>query len=704
MSNHGSTSLGPGLCLLPPPLRTSNLRPRPDVFVGDMAALKVLIANRGEIAIRICRSATELGWRTVALYTEKDVSHAFYADEAVLLDSPAQYTDPEHIAGIARQTGCTHVHPGYGFLSESPKFASLFRQTPSSPITFIGPSVETLKVASDKMLSRELAASLRVSVAPGMRVSSVDDVHQFVARSSSHAYPVIIKALDGGGGRGIRIANSASDVADAYERCLGESPSKQIFVEKALVGPGWKHVEVQIVGDGRGDVAHLWERECSVQRRFQKIVEVAPSTLPRVAVEPLLEAALKLARHLQYAGLGTFEFLIDAHSHEWVFLEVNPRIQVEHTVTEEIMGVDLVRVQLLLATPGTPLATVLPQHTRSFVSPVGYAVQLRLVAEDPHNDFRLSPGTINPIDVSWPAGKGIRVDSWVSAGPHAVNASLGWTVGVDFDSLLAKVIVHGATLEEATTRALRAVREIRVSGDVKTNRDLLAGIVTHPDWRGGAVHTKWLEEHLDEILHLGESKLHKRHDHLVSTPTSTTAFPGTSSTRATGAAGTVLLQPGSSFQLSISPGGQGAQVPIQKHSLVLSTIGHNAFPDQLSGTLTTSLTPGPLAFNLTQISTVSTSSQFEFANPQDPTHLSCPLAGKIVELHPALSASSTDSFIRAGEALIVVSVMKMESVVNAPFSGKVSRLGKGIEVGAVVPEGSLVCVLDGQSAGAVAKL
>ena len=168
---------------------------------------------------------------------------------------------------VGHRSGCTHVHPGYGFLSESPKFASLFRQGPSSPITFIGPSVETLKIASDKMLSRELAVSLAVSVAPGTRVSSVEDVHQFITHRGPTAYPIVIKALDGGGGRGIRIVNSSAEVADAYKRCLGESPSKQIFVEKALVGPGWKHVEVQIVGDGQGAVTHLWERECSIQRR-----------------------------------------------------------------------------------------------------------------------------------------------------------------------------------------------------------------------------------------------------------------------------------------------------------------------------------------------------------------------------------------------------------------------------------------------------
>ena len=361
------------------------------------------------------------------------------------------------------------------------------------------------------------------------------------------------------------------------------------------------------------------------------------------------------------------------------------------------------RVQLLLSTPGTSLATVLPRHIHASASPSGYAIQLRLVAEDPHRDFRLSPGTIAPADVSWPAGKSTRVDTWVSTGPYAPDSGLNLVVGVDFDSLLAKIIVHGATLEEATAKALRAVRELRVSGEVKTDRDLLAGIVSHSDWQSGVVHTRWLEEHLDEIIYLGETKLQKRHDHLASA-TVTSTSTSTSSKDTAGASGSILLQPGSSFQLSISPtdrGASGSQVAAVKHSLVLSTIGHNAFPDQLSGTLTTSLTPAPIAFSLTRLSATSTTSQVEFANPQDPTHLACPLAGKIVELHPALTGSS-DGFIRAGEPLIVVTVMKMESVVNAPVSGKVSRLGKGIEVGTVIPEGSLVCVLEEQ--GSMAKL
>ncbi|KAI1798000.1 hypothetical protein LXA43DRAFT_2473 [Ganoderma leucocontextum] len=345
-----------------------------------MRILKVLVANRGEIAVRICRSAAELGWKTVALYTEKDASHASYADEAIFLDSPARYMDAQHIADIARRTQCTHIHPGYGFLSESSDLASLFSPSPAyDDITFVGPSVETLKIASDKMLSRELASSVGVPTALGTRVSSVADVHRFVKQFGRHPFPIVIKALDGGGGRGIRLVNAIEGVENAFQRCLGESPSKQIFVERALVGPGWKHVEVQVVGDSEGNVTHLWERECSVQRRFQKIVEMAPSTLPRTTVESLLDAALRMARKLRYVGLGTFEFLVNSQLQEWVFLEINPRIQVEHTVTEEILSVDLVHVQLRLSIPGTFLADVLPEHASSPTPPNGHAIQLRLV-------------------------------------------------------------------------------------------------------------------------------------------------------------------------------------------------------------------------------------------------------------------------------------------------------------------------------------
>ncbi len=336
--------------------------------------------------------------------------------------------------------------------------------------------------------------------------------------------------------------------------------------------------------------------------------------------------------------------------------------------------------------------------------PQGHAIQLRLVAEDPQKSFQLSTGTIRPTDVSWPAGRGVRVDTWLGTGSHG-GPHPQWTVGVDFDSLLAKVVVHSGTLEESTTRALRALRETRVRGDVKTNVELLAGVMAHPDWTIGAVHTRWLEDHVDEILSLGRQHFHR--DIPASSSTSRSRSDRHLS-EADNASGTVLLQPGASFQLSLSSATQASSAEqAQKHTLVLSSLGHNAFPSQLSGTITTSLVSTPLSFSLTQLSSTSTSSPIELANPQDPTHVASPRSGKIVELHPALTAategSENGSFVRKGEALVVVSMMKMESAVTAPAGGNVVRLGRGIKVGAIVGEGTLLCVL-GLGEGGLARL
>ncbi|KAH9887200.1 hypothetical protein C8Q73DRAFT_656932 [Cubamyces lactineus] len=594
--------------------------------------------------------------------------------------------DPEHIADIARRTHCTHIHPGYGFLSESPNFAALFQT--DDAITFVGPSVETLEIASDKMRSRSLAASHGVPVAPGAHVSSAEDVRRFTDSLGADGFPIIIKALDGGGGRGIRLIYAHDEVEDAFRRCIGESASRRVFVEKAYIGPGWRHIEVQIVGDGHGNVTHLWERECSIQRRFQKLVEMAPSTLSREAIRPLIEAALKMARHLSYAGLGTFEFLMNGQSHEWIFLEINPRVQVEHTVTEEVMNLDLVRVQLLLSLPGVSLASALPvAHATSPPMPQGHAIQLRLVAEDPQSSFHLSVGSISARDVQWPSGRGVRVDTWLCAGPcsHAGVHGQPWSIGVDFDSLLAKIVVHAGTSGEATARALRALRETRVQGAVKTNVELLAGIVTHPDWSAGIIHTGWLEDNVDEAIQLGRTHLRRIQDYdasLADAPAqSLRAESGT-------VTGTVLLQPGASFQLLLSPSGD--EVQQQRHTMVLSSIGHNAFPSELSGTISTSLAPVPMSFSLKQLSAIPTSSQTEFADPRDPTHVASPIAGKIVEVHPALQGAETGGSVELGDALVVVSVMKMESVVKSPASARVVRVGRGIEVGSIIGEGTLL--------------
>ncbi|KAF8190173.1 carboxylase:pyruvate/acetyl-coa/propionyl-CoA [Pholiota molesta] len=654
---------------------------------------KLLVANRGEIAIRILRSASELGWTTVAVYIENDGSHASFANEAVKLESVAEFMDVKTIVDVAKRTKCTHIHPGYGFLSESPTLPIALAQVGS--ITFVGPSPEALQISSDKMLSRNLATSLGINIAPGVRVASAADVHAF---AQTVGYPVMIKALDGGGGRGIRVVDAEARVEEAFKRCLGESPSKQVFVERALTGPGWKHIEIQVIGDG-ATVNHLWERECSVQRRFQKIIEVAPSQLSRQMIQPIVDASLKLAAHLKYKGLGTFEYLFNVQSQDWVFLEINPRVQVEHTITEEISDVDLVRTQLLLFTPGTTLSSLNLKSQPS--PPTSYAIQLRLTAEDPSRAFQLSPGPIRASDISWPAGRGIRVDTWLGTGPYTHEALIDadWTVGTEFDSLLAKIIVRGRSFDEVTSKARRALHETKVgNGTVKTNIAVLAGVIDHPDWVTSAIDTLWLERNISEVLELGNKATASALAHRK--PRQNTSKVGTASSASTG----TLLQPGTLFNLTlspISPSSSSSPTPTlsptstQKHTLTLNTIAENAFPSVLSGTLQTSFSPVPLQFSLAQSTSAAVSSDaFEFADLNDPSQIASPMTGKIVELHPAFSAAS--GAIRKGEVLLVLSVMKMENVVLAPFDGVVERTGKGIKVGVILGEGMLVCVVNGK--------
>ncbi|KAH6909412.1 carboxylase:pyruvate/acetyl-coa/propionyl-CoA, partial [Coprinopsis sp. MPI-PUGE-AT-0042] len=581
---------------------------------------------------------------------------------------------------LSKRTKCTHVHPGYGFLSEHPGLPEALSSL-SPPITFVGPSSEVLRVAGDKMLSRELARSLGVEISPGKRVSSAPEVAAF---GSQVGYPVMIKALDGGGGRGIRVANGEGEVEEAFRRCQGESPSRQVFAEKALTGPGWKHIEVQIVGDGTGSVNHFWERECSVQRWFQKVVELAPSRLPREMIHPLLDASLKISRHLKYHGLGTFEFLVDAKAGKWVFLEINPRVQVEHTVTEEVNDVDLVRAQLQLF-DGKTLGDL--SLDRDIPPPSASAVQLRITAEDPAKGFQLSPGAIRASDVLWPAGRRVRIDTWLSHGPNAPPSD--WTIGTDFDSLLAKIIVRGPSFEEMTQKAQCALSEFSIAGPVQTNATVLAGIINHPDWAAGDIDTLWLERNAKAIIKLGAKAYHPPR-HALQEPSATTGP----------SAATALLQPGSLFHLSLAPVSEGGSRRTTKHTITLSSIKQNSFPETLSGTLQTSLTPTPFTFSLSQSSSAAVSAgSFELADPNDHRHIATPLTGKIVELHPALIAASKGAdagnlHIKKGETVMVLSVMKMENTVVAPVDGMVTRVGKGIQVGVVIGEGMLVCALE----------
>ena len=370
-----------------------------------MSVTSLLIANRGEIAIRIIRAATELGIRTVSIYSEDDARslHTRRADSAIALrgSGVAAYLDIEQIVALAREAGCDAVHPGYGFLSENAAFA---RRCIESGLTFVGPTPETLELFGDKGQARALAAHLGVPVLPGTSgPTSLDEAHAFV-ESLGPGGAVMVKAVSGGGGRGMRLVERRDDLDSAYKRCQSEAKSAfgngDVYVEQLIRRA--RHIEIQVIGDGSGEVSHLWERECSIQRRNQKIVEIAPSpTLPTAIRDQLTGAALRLASEVGYRSLGTFEFLVDASEggSGFAFIEANPRLQVEHTVTEEVTGVDLVRAQLQIAGGATLAELGLLQ--RDIPPPRGFAIQTRITMESMAADGSIRPagGTLTAFEL-----------------------------------------------------------------------------------------------------------------------------------------------------------------------------------------------------------------------------------------------------------------------------------------------------------------
>ncbi|KAH9876612.1 hypothetical protein J1614_003744 [Plenodomus biglobosus] len=343
---------------------------------------RLLIANRGEIATRIITSARELNLETYATYVAGDDSHAVRAAHAIKLDSAASFMNIDALIAICKQHSIDAVHPGYGFLSESSEFAK--RMWDEANVAVVGPGWGILANTGDKLKARQLAERCHVPVSPALQnpTDRVEHVQRFAAQVG---YPIMIKAVDGGGGRGIRLVREESQLASLFARAVAESPSKQVFAEKASVD-GLRHVEVQIIGDGTGNVTHLWERECSIQRRFQKVIEVAPSTISdRKLIAKLIEDALRMARQIHYFSLGTFEFLLNPTTCTYTFLEINPRLQVEHTISEALSpATDLVRTQLLLAQGATLQTCDLPLSPRDpeYPPPQLFSIQMRVMAED----------------------------------------------------------------------------------------------------------------------------------------------------------------------------------------------------------------------------------------------------------------------------------------------------------------------------------
>ena len=439
---------------------------------------KILVANRGEIAMRIIRACRELNIATAAIYSEADSTGIYVkkADEAYLVGpGPVKgFLDMHQIVNLAQRIGADAIHPGYGFLSENAEFARLCQ---SSGITFIGPAPQAIHLMGSKVKARELAKKVGVPIVPG--TENIVEVSEALAFCRSIGYPVMIKANGGGGGRGLRVVRSDADLQAGMETSAREAQAAfgdpTVFIEKYIERP--HHIEFQILADRHGNVIHLGERDCSVQRRHQKLIEIAPSLIltPRLRAE-MGEAAAAIARAVDYDNAGTVEFLLDEEGH-YYFMEMNPRIQVEHTVTEQITAVDIVRSQISVAA-GKPL-----EFRQEDVTLQGHAIQCRINAEDPRNNFRPSTGTITAY--LSPGGIGVRIDGAVYK---------DYVVPPYYDALLAKLTVRGRTWDETVSRMHRSLEEFVLRG-VKTTIPFLKKIMEEPDFRAGRFDTSYLETH-----------------------------------------------------------------------------------------------------------------------------------------------------------------------------------------------------------------
>jgi acetyl/propionyl-CoA carboxylase alpha subunit/acetyl-CoA carboxylase carboxyltransferase component len=577
-----------------------------------MALTKILVANRGEIAIRIIQAAAELGMETVAIFSEDDHAalHRRKADRALPLSGqgPAAYLDQEQVLALAHQAGCDGIHPGYGFLSENATFA---RRCETAGITFIGPCSETLALFGDKARAKTWAAALGIAVLRGTTsATSLDQATSFFRRLE-HGHAMVIKAIAGGGGRGMREVMHTDDLAAAYQRCQSEARQAfgrgEVYVEERLVHP--RHVEIQILGDQHGQVMPLGERECSLQRRHQKIIEIAPSpNLSPGLREQLTEAAMRMAQQAGLQSLGTFEFLLaspdDPASPPYVFIEANPRLQVEHTVTEEVTGLDLVQLQLQIAS-GARLADLGLDHEQ-VPRARGCAIQVRINMETmaPDGTVRPSGGILTAFEP--PSGRGVRVDSC---------GYTGYRTSANFDSLLAKVITHtpAADFPTALNKAYRALCEFKIDG-LATNVPLLQNLLTHPAVAKAQIHTTFIDEHLAALLKPSPSTHHRLF-----------------------------------FESPAAPSHAGARVDATDPLAVLAH-GKSAQPEVAS----------PPVPGLSPARDV----------PDGMVAVQAPMQGTVVSL-----AVQVGDVVQAGQELLVMEAMKMEHVIQAEATGVVQQLG-----------------------------
>ena len=442
---------------------------------------KILVANRGEIAVRIIRACKELNIRTVAVYSEADANsmHAQMADEAICIGGAASnesYLRIDRIIGAAEITNVDAIHPGYGFLSENAHFADVCE---SCNIRFIGPKSAAMNALEDKALSRELARKAGVPIPPGSK-NVIDTEQEALKIAKDIGYPVMIKAVAGGGGKGMRTANNDISLVKGYHTARNEAEkafgNSGVYIEKFIENP--RHIEFQILGDTKGNIIHLGERDCSIQRRNQKLIEETPSPLlekHKKLRTQMGKAAVRIAQHAEYSNAGTVEFIVDDKGN-FYFLEVNKRIQVEHPITEEVTGIDLIKQQILVAM-GEPL-----KLSQGDIKISGHAIECRINAEDPWNDFRPSPGKIDMYFA--PGGRGVRLDS---------HAYAGYTIPPYYDSMIAKLITFGTSRRDAMDKMNRALDEYIIEG-IKTTIPFEKAVLHDPEFCRGVYSTNFVEE------------------------------------------------------------------------------------------------------------------------------------------------------------------------------------------------------------------
>ncbi|XP_014558008.1 hypothetical protein COCVIDRAFT_36642 [Bipolaris victoriae FI3] len=638
---------------------------------------RLLIANRGEIATRIISTARELDIETYAIYTSGDETHAVRAAHTIQLESAATFMSIDKLIEIIKQHQIDAVHPGYGFLSESEDFCK--RVWHEAGAVVVGPGWGILSNTGDKLKARQLAEACNVPISPALEkpTNKVEDIQRFAARVG---YPVMVKAVDGGGGRGIRLIRNEEELASSVKRAVEESPSKSVFAEKAAVD-GFRHVEVQIIGDGAGNVTHLWERECSIQRRYQKVIEFAPSLVPnRSLIAKIIEDALKMARHISYFSLGTFEFLVHPTTQLYYFLEVNPRLQVEHTITEALSTTDIVKSQLLLSQGATLSSCGLPLPPRSpSTPPTAHSIQLRITAENTQSNWSLSIGKIPSF--TFPAGNGIRIDTHLLANRPSIVSS-------DFDSLIAKVVVTASSWADAVRKAQRALDETFIAG-VKTNIDMLKAIVAHPDFLAGQCDTQWLESRQAELLQQSLVFASKVQENGLDAGTAAAA----GAVNGAVAAPNTLFRKGDAWALGLMA--KDEKNAVQSH-LEITRVLRNDFPAELMADVlfTTAGAEGPKAvpytitLAATSASAAAATAQHRRGNVADASHVIIPFPGKLVEV-----LVDEGDVVKEGDVICVVQQMKMELEVRSHRRGRVSWVLE-VEDGEDVGEGTLAAVVE----------